>query len=260
MRVRRIALVCAAAALVFAGCAKNTGKAYRVGLVNFVTGAVQITGPGGKVFDAKVGTPLDEGMKIRTMGKNSLCEIYVRDTALKIFPDSELDISRLGYAKTGTGEQTAMSLSKGKLFVRVVKKISKDDRFGVKTPLCVAAVRGTQFFVTKNEIACLDGKVEVRSLKSKSAAPVTIEDGEGASPASKEVKKKDLSKDTVKKLEADAKVKPIEAKNQELFDRLDKGDSSALKNLKARIREMSGGAEKKKDEEKPDIDLFFFKG
>ena len=259
MMVRRIALVCAAAALVFGGCAKSAGKPYRVGLVNFVTGTVQITGHGGKVFDAKVGTPLDEGMKIRTVGKGALCEVYIRDTALKIFPDSELDISRLGYAKDGTGEQTAMSLSEGKLFVRVAKKITKDDRFGVKTPLCVAAVRGTEFFVTKNEIACLDGKVEVRSVKSKNAAPVTIEDGEGAAPTAKDVKKKDISKDAAKKLEADAKVKPVEAKNQALFDRLDKGDSSALKNLKARIREMSGGAEKKKDEEKPDIDLFFFK-
>lgn len=260
MKFRTIALVCAAAALVFAGCAKSAGKAYRVGLVNFVTGTVQITGPGGKVFDAKVGTPLDEGMKIRTVGKGSLCEVYIRDTALKIFPGSELDISRLGYAKEGTGEQTAMTLSEGKLFVRVAKKITKDDRFGVKTPLCVAAVRGTEFFVTNNEISCLDGKVEVRSTKLKNAAPVTIEDGEGALPSAKDMKKKEIAKDSVKKLEADAKVRPIEAKNQELFDRLDKGDSSALKGLKARIRDMSGGAEKKKDEEKPDIDLFFFKG
>lgn len=260
MMVRRIALVCAAAALVTAGCAKSGGKVYRVGLVNFVTGTVQITGPGGRVFDAKAGTPLDEGMKIRTIGKTSICEVYIRDTALKIFPDSELDISRLGYAKDSSGEQTAMTLSEGRLFVRVVKKMSKEDRFGVKTPLCVAAVRGTEFFVTKNEISCLDGKVEVRSAKLKNAAPVTIEDGEGASPSAKELKKRELQKDSVKKLESDAKVRPIDAKNQELFDRLDKGDSSALKALKSRIREMSGGAEKKKDEDKPDIDLFFFKG
>lgn len=61
-----------------------------------------------------------------------------------------------------------------------MKKLSKDDRFGKVTPCANAAVRGTEFFVTKNDISCLDGKVEVTSVKSKHASPVTIADGESA--------------------------------------------------------------------------------
>ena len=256
---RMICICCAASALLFCGCSKSGTKPYRVGLVNFVAGKAEITGPGGKVFPAAVGTPVDEGMTVRTIGKKSLCEIYVRDTAVKLFGDSKLAIARLGYAKKGTGEQTAMTLDEGRLFIRVAKKISKEDQFGVRTPLCVAAVRGTEFFVTKNDVSCLDGKVEVRSAKSKAAPSVTIEEGESAAATKAAVGKKDIAKDAKKKLSADAEVRPVEKKNQEMFDRLDKGDSSALKGLKSKIRDMSGGAEKKKDEEhKPDVDLFFF--
>ena len=260
MSLRVCVVLCALSVFIFGGCSKNGTKPYRVGLVNFVTGKVEITGPGGKVFPAQVGMPVDEGMKITTTGKNSLCEIYIRDTALKLFGDSRLDISRLGYAAKSTGEQTAMTLGEGKLFLRVVKKLSKDDRFGIKTPLCVASVRGTEFFVTKNDISCLDGKVEVTSVKSKHASPVTIADGESAQPsAGADVKKKTLPNEARKKLAADAKVRDIEKKNQELFDRLEKGDKDALSGLKTKIRAMSGETVKEKKEEKPDVDLFFFK-
>lgn len=256
MVVRMICVLCAASAVLLGGCSKDVQKPYRVGLVNFVTGKAEIKGPGGKVFPAAVGTPVDEGMTVTTVGKGSLCEIYVRDTAVKLFGDSRLEISRLGYAKKGDGEQTAMTLAEGRLFIRVAKKIRKEDQFGVRTPLCVAAVRGTEFFVTKGDVSCLDGKVEVRGPKSKTG--VTIEDGEAAAASKSAVDKKDIAKETKKKLSSDAEVRPVEKKNQELFDRLDKGDSSALKGLKSKIRDMSGGVEKKKEETRPDIDLFFF--
>ena len=78
-------------------------------------------------------------------------------------------------------------------------------------------------------------------------------DAEEAAAASKSaVDKKDIAKETKKKLSSDAEVRPVEKKNQELFDRLDKGDSSALKGLKSKIRDMSGGVEKKKEETRPD--------
>lgn len=260
MSIRGCVVLCALSVIIFGGCSKSPTKPYRVGLVNFVTGKVEITGPGGKVFPAQVGTPVDEGMTITATGKNSLCEIYIRDTALKLFGGSRLEISRLGYASRSAGEQTAMTLGEGRLFLRVAKKLSKDDQFGIRTPLCVAAVRGTEFFVTKSDISCLDGKVEVKSVKSKSAPSVTVADGESAQPsAGAGVKKKELAKDAQKKLAADAKVRDIEKKNQELFDRLEKGDKDALSGLKTKIRAMSGETVKEKKEDKPDVDLFFFK-
>jgi hypothetical protein len=260
MSIRGCFVLCTLSVVIFGGCSKSPTKPYRVGLVNFVTGKVEITGPGGKVFPAQVGTPIDEGMKIKTTGKNSLCEIYIRDTALKIFADSVLDISRLRYAAQSTGEQTVMTLGEGRLFLRIVKKLSKDDQFGVKTPLCVAAVRGTEFFVTKHDISCLDGKVEVKSVKTKNAQAVVIGDGESAQPSTgAALKKKELTAEAEKKLAADSNVRDIEKKNRELFDRLENGDKDTLSELRIKIRSMSGETVKEKKEDKPDVDLFFFK-
>lgn len=73
------------------------------------------------------------------------------------------------------------------------------------------------------------------------------------------MKKKTLQNEAVKKPAADAKVRDIEKKNQELFDRLEKGDKDAPPGLKTKIRAMSGETVKEKKEEKPDVDLFFFK-
>ena len=259
MRSTTVVLVCAAFFICSTGCSKHEAKPYRIGLVNVVSGKVLVTGSGGKVFPAAVGTPLDEGMRIRTEGKNSFCEIYIRDTAVKLFGDTAVNVSRLRYDKAG-GERTAMSLDDGRLFIRVVRKLSKEDRFAIRTPMCVAGVRGTEFFVTKSDVSCLDGKMEVQSIKAKGSLPVTIADGEAAKASAGSVKKSSIDKETQKKLSSDAAVKPVEKKNQELFDRLDAGDKSALSELRGKLRTMSGSdAPKEKKEDKPDVDLFFFK-
>jgi hypothetical protein len=246
-------LICAAVL----GCSKDGKRPYRIGLVNFVTGKVLIIGAGGKVFPAEVGLPVDEGMKIKTEGKGSLCELYIKETAVKIFSDATVDFSRLGYDRAG-GERTSINLQGGTLFIRVARKLSKNDSFVIKTPTLVAAVRGTEFFVSGRNLSCLDGKMEVKSPRDK--ASITIEDGEAVQPSAGKSAKKKIDDSTARKLSKDAEVKPVEKINSELFAKLDAGDAAALRKLRAKVKTMSGGDVKKdKKEDKPDIDIFFFK-
>ena len=253
--------------LMMAGCSKKKEevKPYRVGLVNFTVGKVFIVGAGGKEFPARIGLPVDEGMKIRTVGKASMCELYIKDTAVKVFGDTVLDFDRIGYDKARKGEQTVMTLENGRMFARVAKKLSADDRFAVKTQTVVAAVRGTDFFVSRSKtgssVSCLDGKMEVREKSSADKKPVVINNGEKAdAPKGKNLASAEIAKDAQKNLSKEAEVRPVEKTNSDLFERLDKNDTSALNSLRGKIKELSGAEVKKeKSAEKPDIDLFFFK-
>ena len=253
-------------ALLIAGCSKqNDVKPYRVGLVNFTVGKVFIVGAGGKEFPARVGLPIDEAMKIRTVGKNSLCELYIRDTVVKVFGGTVLSIDRLGYDKEHKGEQTVMTLENGRMFTRVIKKLSSEDRFAVKTHTVVAAVRGTDFFVSigtaGSSVVCLDGKMEVREKTAAGKKPVVISGGEKAETVhGKGFASAEIKRDTKNSLEKDAQVRPVEKSNSDIFERLEKNDASALKSLRQKIEDLSGSNMKKeKNESKPDIDLFFFK-
>lgn len=150
-----------------AGCSSKAEKKIMIGLVNFVSGSVHIISSDGKETPAAVGTPVDYGMKIRTSGKNSICEIYIDENVIKVFGDTEVRIDTLTRDKKTDVEKTYLALNKGKGFFKIRNKLMKDQEFTVKTDTCTAAVRGTEFFVIdsgrSSTVACLDGTVQVKS-------------------------------------------------------------------------------------------------
>ena len=100
--------------------------------------------------------------------------------------------------------------------------------------------------------------MEVKGTGEKGS--VVVEDGETAHAVSGRSSKKKTEKEKAKKLAEDSKVRPVEKSNQDLFEKLEQGDQTALKNLKAKVRSMSGSdVQKVKKEESHDIDIFFFK-
>jgi hypothetical protein len=238
----------------------NAEKKYKVGLVNFVSGKAFIIGASGKEVPAKQGMPVDINMKVKTVGAKSLCEIYFNDNAVKVFGDSTVAVEWLTNNKKTGADESVLVLNNGRVFTRVKNKLAKDDTFIVKTPTCVAAVRGTEFFVSENgnnsHVSCLDGKVEVRD-RAKKGKPAIISDKEEAlTVKGKTTSKKPINDKRMAALNKDADIKPVTENNQRLFTKLENGDSSTVKYIKKSVEKTSGSTPDKN--KKPDVDIFFF--
>ena len=247
---------------IVAGCSQ-TEKPYRVGLVNLVIGQAFIIGKNGGETPAKVGMPIDVGMKIKTAGKNSLCEIYFNENAIKVFGDSIVSVDRLTYNHKSESDETSLSLEKGRFFAHVSRKLMKDDSFIVKTPVAVAAVRGTDFFVSDSEtastISCLDGKVEIRDKAKKGNSVVVSDKEEAKTTKGKAAKKSGIAAKRTDSLKKDSDIKPVTPENKTTFDKLDKGDKVAVKEIKRSIENLSGSTSDKEKKDEHNVDLFFFK-
>jgi hypothetical protein len=245
----------------FVSCSK-TVKPYRVGLINSVIGEAQVIGVNGAATPARPGIPLDKGMKIKTIGKKSICEVYFNDNAIKVFGDSEVKVEWLTYNMKTNADETALLVDKGRVFAKVTRKFMKDDAFIVKTNTTVAAVRGTEFFVSSSgassNVSCLDGKVEVHNKALKNAPVAISEKEESTSIKGKKPTKSPIQPKREKILKSDSNVQPVTQKNKEIFEKLDRGDSATVKSIRESVKRMSGSEPEKA--EKHDTDIFFFKG
>ncbi len=253
------------------GCSSKSEKKIMIGLVNFVMGSVSIISAEGKETPAAAGIPVDRGMKIRTKGESSICEIYVDENVIKIFGNTEVSIDTLTRDKKTDVEKTYLSLNKGKSFFKIKNKLMKDQDFTVKTSTCTAAVRGTEFFVTdtgkSSTVACLDGKVHVKSGKNNKSAEIEKDEQVVAAGNSKLVKS-DLTDKQREALRQDAEVKPASGNNIKTFDNIESGDKTTLTSIRKKLKDLRTPAEIKKRESDPDgdedsgeyrIDLPFFK-
>lgn len=245
-----------------AGCSR-TEKPYRVGLVNLVIGQAFIIGKNGGETPAKIGMPLDIGMKIKTSGKNSLCEIYFNENVIKVFGDSIISVDRLTYNHKSESDETSLTLEKGRFFAHVSRKLMKDDSFIVKTPVTVAAVRGTDFFVSDNgtasTVSCLDGKVEIRDRSKKGDSVVASNNEEAKTSKGKAAKKDLIESKRSDSLKKDSSIAPVTSENKAMFDKLDNGDKVAVKEIKRSIEKISGSTSEKEKKDEHNTDLFFFK-
>ena len=213
-----------------------TSKApeFRVGLVNFTSGTVLLSGPAGSAA-AKPGDPVAAGMTVRTVGAKSLCDIYFDNTAVRITGDSILNADTVIYGK-GLSESTALSLKKGDSFISS-NKMLKGSSFSVKTQTAVAAVRGTEFFVSAGKdsaVSCLSGKVEVVSAKNASSSGI-ISSGEKADAGTSGVSVKDIPSPEKERLTGLAHVEPLSAQNAETFEKLRANDPETVARMKKRL-------------------------
>ena len=107
--------------------------------------------------EADIGDIIKENDTITT-GDNSSCDIKIGESIIRIKSKSDVKIASL--IKNNT-----VNLDSGKMICKIMKQ-SKDEKFMVKTPTTVAAVRGTQFIVEADKelttrIKVFEGEIKV---------------------------------------------------------------------------------------------------
>jgi hypothetical protein len=200
-------------------CKKDT-KAERFGIVNFLAGTVIII-DGEKKAPAKVGDIVKKGMVIET-GPSSFVDIYFQENAVKILEKSSVRISDLAIDLKDGSEKTGFNVYRGRAFMKVAKKLAKNDSFSVTTPTATAGVRGTEFLVSEDNgtglVVCVDGAVRVESEVSPDQKAVLV-------PEDKEV---------VVRKDMPMTVKDISAENRRLIEDIRKD----FREMKQSLREQ----------------------
>jgi len=117
---------------------------------------------GKTTLDVYKGMRLKEGDTVKT-GKDSNAYIELdNDKVVKLDASTVVTISNLsGDADSGS---TNISLSSGKIFNDIKKKLTQNSTYKVRTPNAVMGVRGTLFFVGYNDLGGRTGETNVAVL------------------------------------------------------------------------------------------------
>lgn len=175
--MKKIAVLIILVPLLAAGVScKKDRKAVRFGIVNFLAGTVTII-DGDRKAQAKVGDIIKPGMVIET-GPASFVDIYFQENAVKILEKSSVKVSDLAIDLKDGSEKTGFNVYRGRAFMKVARKLAKNDSFTVSTPTATAGVRGTEFLVSEDRgrglVVCVDGEVRVESEVSPGQEAVLV--------------------------------------------------------------------------------------
>src|SRR4030043_679196 len=157
---------------------KKEKKVEREGIINFLTGTVTIFNGTDKIA-ASVGYVVKQGVKIET-GEKSFVDIYFAENAIKILENSSVEMKDLSFDMKDESEMTRFYIKKGKIFAKVAKKLSRNNRFYTSSPTTTAGVRGTEFLVASDDlkslVATLNGTVEVSNDVTPGQEPALVKD------------------------------------------------------------------------------------
>jgi len=139
----------------------------RVARVSEVSGTVNITRKGEE--DAQ---PLGERRLVQageqlSTGAEGRCTLnWIDGTRIRMEPHTKLTVQKCQVHKGA--EQSAFRLDIGKIWIRVLRVLSQQDKFQISTPIATAGVRGTMFAVEvaadgSTEISVYEGQVTVAS-------------------------------------------------------------------------------------------------
>ena len=125
------------------------------GTVSFLMGEATRTGAD-KTEKLAVGSQVYEGDLIETRGKTRL-EIKLPDeSALRIGPQSKVQMKKAAFGKTVDERKVNAKLVVGNVWAKVAHAVGGDSRFEVQTESAVAGVRGTTFRVdAKKDRSCV---------------------------------------------------------------------------------------------------------
>ncbi len=143
----------------------ESSEDYSIAYINDYEGECLIKRKGQDIAEVimDIYLPLYEGDSVITE-LGSRAEIVFDDaTLIKLDPNSSIVIKDL---KKGKNNKTLLDLLKGKV-IAIVKKLTVDEEFTIKTKLAAAAVKGTEFIVEAGDeerVGVYDGKVEVASV------------------------------------------------------------------------------------------------
>ncbi len=159
------------------------GFAFMIGLILLLTQSVSVLQRVARVSDIS-GTvtiipkaeqkprPLGErrlvqaGEQLRT-GADGRCTLnWIDGTRIRMEPRTKLTVQKCQVYKGA--EQSAFRLDIGKIWIRVLRTLSQQDKFLINTPTATAGVRGTIFAVEvaadgSTEISVYEGQVAVSS-------------------------------------------------------------------------------------------------
>jgi len=142
-------------------------------ILNNVTGQTQVLRPDEGIWQSgKNGLNLSEKSKVKC-APNSRAEIQFKNGhRVRLYPNSEITIGE------DKGIATRLNILSGKLRA-LVKKLKPTEKFEVKTPVAVCAVRGTDFSVEVGE----NNQVKVEVYEGKVAAREELTGQEKEIPA-----------------------------------------------------------------------------
>jgi hypothetical protein len=167
----------------------------------------------------KVGDSIEEGMRVVTDGEKSMADIYLGDNAVRLTGNSSLLFSKLSMIKDGLASD--LLVEKGNAFSKITKKLGKDDSYTVRTPHAIAAVRGTEFLVSetngKSNVACLDGKVEVKDYAATNKT-VTLDPKEEVDVTGSDLVKKQISDDKMRILKNLSDIREIQGNIKQKYE------------------------------------------
>jgi len=141
------------------------GETKDAAVVTFILGDVTVKRGSSEPEKLSMGEKIGINDEIVT-GDSSNVTLQIDETGIVRI----LEKSKFTFTALKTNGATEIALAQGSVFSKVIK-INKNDSYKVKTPLCIAAVRGTEFLTSydsnKSEVQVLGGKVAVDSLDEK---------------------------------------------------------------------------------------------
>jgi len=152
------------------------------GIINFLTGNVSIV-LDDKTVKANVGDKITQGMTINTEAK-SVVDIHFEGSVIRILENSSVIMKELVKNLSDNKELTELYVKNGKMFSQVKRKLIENEKFTVRTPTSVAAVRGTEFLVDeedgKSRISCVEGTVIARDALEDDSTFIDVDSGKAA--------------------------------------------------------------------------------
>ncbi len=138
------------------------------------TGSVTVKNSSGSSLAARAGMKLSNGYTVSTGSKS--CAYITLDSTKAV----KLDASSSVKLKS-SGRQLEVKLTKGKLYFNVDAPLASSERLNISTSTMVTGVRGSEGWVTLEEMGLLHGHVTVtcKAYRSSDTVVFDIEGGEG---------------------------------------------------------------------------------
>jgi hypothetical protein len=191
-----IGLVVCTAVLAASGCSKSTKEnAY----ISFFMGEVTVK-HGSEPHKAKLKDMLVDGDLVITADKSFAVIQLSGGSVCRVEKNTTLELTSV------LGNEKNLTLKNG-IVLSKIGKLKKDEQYLVKTPLAIAAVRGTEFMTayngTKTTVSVGDGKVNV--IRSDTTGDNPVDTGNTA-VVSNSVEMRGVNNDEAVELE---KLKPV---------------------------------------------------
>jgi len=127
----------------------ETGRA----VVRSVRGTADYS-DGGSWLALKVGKVLNPGAKIRTQPQSTVdLFLDINGPVVRVTENTEVGLDKLSFDKTGSDSviETQLDLKSGRILGRV-HKLAAASKYEVKTPVGVAAIKGTEYDISANGV------------------------------------------------------------------------------------------------------------